>query len=103
MIQKEIYVQVETLCVCCVQELRERVLRGKYRVPFYMSTDCEGILRRFLVLNPTKRCSLEVRRETTTPPGDSHSTHEDTIIHSNTKMSKGISSISSKTYSVFIL
>ncbi|KPP72046.1 MAP/microtubule affinity-regulating kinase 4-like [Scleropages formosus] len=40
-------------------ELRERVLRGKYRVPFYMSTDCEGILRRFLVLNPSKRCTLE--------------------------------------------
>ena len=37
-------------------------MRGKYRVPFYMSTDCEGILRRFLVLNPTKRCTLEVRR-----------------------------------------
>lgn len=37
------------------------MLRGKYRVPFYMSTDCEGILRRFLVLNPTKRCTLEVR------------------------------------------
>uniref|UniRef100_A0A3B4A792 non-specific serine/threonine protein kinase n=1 Tax=Periophthalmus magnuspinnatus TaxID=409849 RepID=A0A3B4A792_9GOBI len=42
-----------------LKELRERVLRGKYRVPFYMSTDCEVILRRFLVLNPTKRCSLE--------------------------------------------
>lgn len=26
-----------------------------------MSTDCEGILRRFLVLNPAKRCTLEVR------------------------------------------
>ncbi|XP_076847200.1 MAP/microtubule affinity-regulating kinase 4 isoform X2 [Brachyhypopomus gauderio] len=42
-----------------LKELRERVLRGKYRVPFYMSTDCEAILRRFLVLNPTKRCTLE--------------------------------------------
>nr|XP_033486205.1 MAP/microtubule affinity-regulating kinase 4 isoform X2 [Epinephelus lanceolatus] len=42
-----------------LKELRERVLRGKYRVPFYMSTDCEAILRRFLVLNPSKRCSLE--------------------------------------------
>jgi len=49
------------------QELRERVLRGKYRVPFYMSTDCEGILRRFLVLNPTKRCTLEVRRSNCDP------------------------------------
>ncbi|XP_053257714.1 MAP/microtubule affinity-regulating kinase 4 isoform X1 [Podarcis muralis] len=42
-----------------LKELRERVLRGKYRVPFYMSTDCENILRRFLVLNPSKRCTLE--------------------------------------------
>ncbi|XP_066559988.1 MAP/microtubule affinity-regulating kinase 4 isoform X2 [Amia ocellicauda] len=42
-----------------LKELRERVLRGKYRVPFYMSTDCESILRRFLVLNPSKRCTLE--------------------------------------------
>jgi MAP/microtubule affinity-regulating kinase len=38
-----------------LKELRERVLRGKYRIPFYMSTDCENLLKRFLVLNPTKR------------------------------------------------
>lgn len=43
-----------------LRELRERVLRGKYRIPFYMSTDCEGLLRKFLVLNPGKRASLEV-------------------------------------------
>ncbi|OAD59123.1 Serine/threonine-protein kinase MARK2, partial [Eufriesea mexicana] len=42
-----------------LRELRERVLRGKYRIPFYMSTDCEGLLKKFLVLNPTKRASLE--------------------------------------------
>ncbi|TSN39340.1 MAP/microtubule affinity-regulating kinase 4 [Bagarius yarrelli] len=42
-----------------LKELRERVLNGKYRVPFYMSTDCECILRKFLVLNPAKRCTLE--------------------------------------------
>uniref|UniRef100_A0A8C2H875 non-specific serine/threonine protein kinase n=1 Tax=Cyprinus carpio TaxID=7962 RepID=A0A8C2H875_CYPCA len=43
-----------------LKELRERVLRGKYRIPFYMSTDCENLLKRFLVLNPTKRGTLEV-------------------------------------------
>lgn len=43
-----------------LRELRERVLRGKYRIPFYMSTDCENLLKKFLVLNPTKRASLEV-------------------------------------------
>ena len=42
------------------QELRERVLRGKYRIPFYMSTDCENLLKKFLILNPVKRHSLEV-------------------------------------------
>ncbi|CAF0911570.1 unnamed protein product [Rotaria sordida] len=42
-----------------LKELRERVLRGKYRIPFYMSTDCESLLKRFLVLNPTRRAALE--------------------------------------------
>merc|ERR1719445_979014 len=42
------------------RELRERVLRGKYRIPFYMSTDCENLLKKFLVLNPARRASLEV-------------------------------------------
>ncbi|XP_064784149.1 MAP/microtubule affinity-regulating kinase 3-like isoform X4 [Oncorhynchus masou masou] len=44
-----------------LKELRERVLRGKYRIPFYMSTDCENLLKRFLVLNPAKRGTFEVR------------------------------------------
>ncbi|XP_051942091.1 MAP/microtubule affinity-regulating kinase 3a isoform X2 [Hippocampus zosterae] len=42
-----------------LKELRERVLRGKYRIPFYMSTDCENLLKRFLVLNAAKRGTLE--------------------------------------------
>ena len=48
-----------------LKELRERVLRGKYRIPFYMSTDCENLLKKFLVLNPLKRASLEVSRTAT--------------------------------------
>lgn len=43
-----------------LRELRERVLTGKYRVPFYMSTDCEALLRKMLHLNPAKRHTLEV-------------------------------------------
>ncbi|KAK6181211.1 hypothetical protein SNE40_009117 [Patella caerulea] len=42
-----------------LKELREKVLRGKYRIPFYMSTDCENLLKKFLILNPLKRASLE--------------------------------------------
>ncbi|CAI2722437.1 unnamed protein product [Schistosoma spindalis] len=41
-----------------LKDLQERVLRGKYRVPFYMSTDCEALLRKLLVLNPAKRVTL---------------------------------------------
>lgn len=47
-----------------LKELRERVLRGKYRIPFYMSTDCENLLKKFLVLNPARRASLEVSQVT---------------------------------------
>ncbi|KAK5865506.1 hypothetical protein PBY51_019772 [Eleginops maclovinus] len=42
-----------------LKELRERVLKGKYRIPFYMSTDCENLLKKLLVLNPGKRGSLQ--------------------------------------------
>ncbi|KAM8705674.1 hypothetical protein ACLKA7_010043 [Drosophila subpalustris] len=41
-----------------LKELRERVLRGKYRVPYYISMDCENLMRKFLVLNPAKRATL---------------------------------------------
>lgn len=51
---------VSPASVLLLQELRERVLRGKYRIPFYMSTDCENLLKKLLVLNPVKRGSLEV-------------------------------------------
>jgi len=43
-----------------LQELKERVMKGKYRIPYYMSTDCENLVRKFLVVNPTKRTTLEV-------------------------------------------
>jgi len=61
-----------------LRELRERVIRGKYRIPFYcksfelliacfsnqcltflVSTDCEALLKKFLALNPTKRYTLD--------------------------------------------
>ncbi|EHB09210.1 Serine/threonine-protein kinase MARK2 [Heterocephalus glaber] len=42
-----------------LKELWEQVLRGKYHIPFYMSTDCENLLKKFLILNPSKRGTLE--------------------------------------------
>lgn len=42
-----------------LKELQTRVIRGKYRVPFYMTTDCEALLRKLLVVNPSKRKPLK--------------------------------------------
>ncbi|KAJ3032153.1 Serine/threonine-protein kinase par-1 [Rhizophlyctis rosea] len=40
-------------------KLRMRVLSGKFKVPFYMSTDCERLIKRMLVLDPSKRITVE--------------------------------------------
>eukprot|EP01134_Creolimax_fragrantissima_P004284 CFRG4284T1 len=41
-----------------IKELREKVIQGKYRIPFYMSTECESYLRLFLNKNPIKRATI---------------------------------------------
>ncbi|XP_054982537.1 serine/threonine-protein kinase SIK1 [Sorex araneus] len=38
--------------------LRQRVLEGRFRIPFFMSQDCESLIRRMLVVDPTKRISV---------------------------------------------
>nr|CAB3266072.1 serine/threonine-protein kinase SIK2 [Phallusia mammillata] len=38
--------------------LKERVLAGRFRIPFWMSQDCENLIRRMLVVNPKKRLTI---------------------------------------------
>ncbi|RKO95038.1 kinase-like protein, partial [Caulochytrium protostelioides] len=40
-------------------KLRERVLIGKYKVPFFMSTAAEALIRKMLVMDPEKRLTLQ--------------------------------------------
>ncbi|XP_067138239.1 serine/threonine-protein kinase SIK3-like isoform X2 [Centruroides vittatus] len=42
-----------------LQSLRHCVLSGKFRIPFFMSSDCENLIRNMLVVDPEKRYSLE--------------------------------------------
>ncbi|KAK6469113.1 serine/threonine-protein kinase SIK3-like [Huso huso] len=42
-----------------LQNLRARVLSGKFRIPFFMSTECEYLIRHMLVLDPSKRLTME--------------------------------------------
>ncbi|BFZ25443.1 hypothetical protein BsWGS_28482 [Bradybaena similaris] len=41
-----------------LQVLRDRVLSGRFRIPYFMSSDCEHLIRRMLVLDPAKRYSI---------------------------------------------
>ncbi|KAJ3000413.1 Map microtubule affinity-regulating kinase [Globomyces sp. JEL0801] len=40
-------------------KLRARVIAGKFQVPFYMSPDCEKLIKRMLVIDPAKRVTIE--------------------------------------------
>ncbi|CAG2101057.1 unnamed protein product [Medioppia subpectinata] len=42
-----------------LQSLKTRVLNGKFRIPYFMSTDCEHLIRHMLVTEPEKRLSLQ--------------------------------------------
>lgn len=41
-----------------LQVLRDRVLSGRFRIPYFMSSECEQLIRRMLVLEPTKRYTV---------------------------------------------
>ncbi|XP_071484409.1 serine/threonine-protein kinase SIK1-like [Diadema antillarum] len=40
-------------------QLKERVLAGKFRIPYFMSQECEHLIRHMLVINPAKRLTIE--------------------------------------------
>ncbi|XP_040183598.1 serine/threonine-protein kinase SIK3 isoform X1 [Rana temporaria] len=42
-----------------LQNLRARVLSGKFRIPFFMSTECEHLIRHMLILEPSRRLTME--------------------------------------------
>ncbi|XP_037725420.1 serine/threonine-protein kinase SIK2-like isoform X3 [Drosophila subpulchrella] len=42
-----------------IQSLRDRVLSGRFRTPFFMSSECEHLIRHILVLEPTRRYTIE--------------------------------------------
>lgn len=39
--------------------LRDRVLEGRFRIPFFMSTECEHLIRHMLVKDPNQRYTVE--------------------------------------------
>ncbi|KAH3702835.1 serine/threonine-protein kinase SIK2-like [Dreissena polymorpha] len=48
-----------------LQVLRVRVLSGRFRIPFFMSQECENLIRRMLVLEPSKRFTIsQIKKHT---------------------------------------
>ena len=42
-----------------LQSLKSRVLSGKFRIPYFMSCDCEHLIRHMLITDPEKRYTLQ--------------------------------------------
>ncbi|XP_023703569.1 serine/threonine-protein kinase SIK3 isoform X4 [Cryptotermes secundus] len=42
-----------------LQSLRTRVISGKFRIPFFMSADCEHLIRHMLVVDPERRLGIK--------------------------------------------
>ncbi|XP_075232862.1 uncharacterized protein LOC142331083 isoform X2 [Lycorma delicatula] len=42
-----------------LHNLRDRVLSGRFRIPYFMSSECESLIRKMLVLDPSKRYSID--------------------------------------------
>ncbi|XP_005176429.1 uncharacterized protein LOC101900590 isoform X2 [Musca domestica] len=40
-------------------ELKSRVVTGKFRIPYFMSQDCENLIRNMLVVEPEKRYTIK--------------------------------------------
>lgn len=38
--------------------LRDRVISGRFRIPYFMSSECESLLRKMLVVDPKRRISI---------------------------------------------
>lgn len=41
-----------------LHDLKQTVLAGKFRIPYFMSEDCESLLRHMLVVDPNKRYTM---------------------------------------------
>ncbi|KAG8195836.1 hypothetical protein JTE90_008531 [Oedothorax gibbosus] len=42
-----------------LHSLRSRVLAGKFRIPYFMSSECEHLIRHMLIVDPAKRLSID--------------------------------------------
>ncbi|KAM3862467.1 serine/threonine-protein kinase SIK1 [Diretmus argenteus] len=69
--------------------LRQRVTEGRFRIPFFMSQDCENLIRKMLVVDPAKRISVAQIKQHRWMLADPTAPHQ-TLSHSLTEYNSNL-------------
>ncbi|XP_032423476.1 serine/threonine-protein kinase SIK1 [Xiphophorus hellerii] len=69
--------------------LRQRVTEGRFRIPFFMSQDCENLIRKMLVVDPAKRISVTQIKQHRWMLADPSAAHQ-TLSHSLTEYNSNL-------------
>ncbi|KAG7503217.1 hypothetical protein JOB18_033760 [Solea senegalensis] len=69
--------------------LRQRVTEGRFRIPFFMSQDCENLIRKMLVVDPAKRISVAQIKQHRWMLADPTAAHN-TLSHSLTEYNSNL-------------
>ncbi|XP_074515131.1 serine/threonine-protein kinase SIK1 [Sebastes fasciatus] len=69
--------------------LRQRVTEGRFRIPFFMSQDCENLIRKMLVVDPARRISMAQIKQHRWMLADPTAAHQ-TLSHSMTEYNSNL-------------
>ncbi|XP_040912857.1 serine/threonine-protein kinase SIK1 [Toxotes jaculatrix] len=69
--------------------LRQRVTEGRFRIPFFMSQDCENLIRKMLVVDPAKRITMAQIKQHRWMLADPTAAHQ-TLSHSLTEYNSNL-------------
>lgn len=69
--------------------LRQRVTEGRFRIPFFMSQDCENLIRKMLVVDPARRISIAQIKQHRWMLADPTAAHQ-TLSHSLTEYNSNL-------------
>ncbi|KAK5920967.1 hypothetical protein CgunFtcFv8_024712 [Champsocephalus gunnari] len=69
--------------------LRQRVTEGRFRIPFFMSQDCENLIRKMLVVDPSRRITMAQIKQHRWMLADPTAAHQ-TLSHSLTEYNSNL-------------
>ncbi|KAM3607234.1 uncharacterized protein V6R79_003890 [Siganus canaliculatus] len=69
--------------------LRQRVTEGRFRIPFFMSQDCENLIRKMLVVDPARRITIAQIKQHRWMLADPTAAHQ-TLSHSLTEYNSNL-------------